>query len=225
MGNDGGTIARRSDILSLHSKTKESSFKDVLDDSRGALLNTCAISSQPLSGNGPIVSDYKGRLYLKEAILEYIVSRNKAQDTESQAPETGENALAHVRTTSDLVQLTVFWEKTTDTRLKCPISQDLKQTTVFVYLRGCGCVLLSKTVQTAEKESQKCPGCDKPFSSVDIVKLNPTNDEMTAAFNTANYHKVQALGLTHSKKKKKRLKRRAPEPEPPAGSTSKKIKK
>lgn len=203
MGNDGGTIARRSDILLLHSQQKGSSSNDHLDDTKTALMTTCAVSSKPLYDNGAIVSDYKGSLYLKEPLLEYIVNRKKTEKTEDR--------LSHIRNMGDLVEVQVSWEKTSQGALKCPVLQELKSTAVYAYLRPCGCVLLLAVVETAAKDSKKCPHCDAEFSALDIVKLNPTGNERIAIFNTENYEKLVAQGYTHSKKKKRKPKRKAPE--------------
>ena len=66
MGNDGGTIAKRQDLFSLH-KPKQ---KEALEDEQ---VNVCAISYMPLSD--PVVGDYKGFLYRKDKLIEYILAQ------------------------------------------------------------------------------------------------------------------------------------------------------
>ena len=66
MGNDGGTIAKRQDILSLHSYGKhgENDRIQIAHDDECSDLTTCALSSTPLYVPTTLIilSDYKVKL-------------------------------------------------------------------------------------------------------------------------------------------------------------------
>lgn len=78
MGNDGGTIAKRQDLFSLH-KPKQ---KEALEDEQ---VNVCAISYMPLSD--PVVGDYKGFLYRKDKLIEYILASKKLSENQKKGAQ------------------------------------------------------------------------------------------------------------------------------------------
>ncbi|KAK6460911.1 Rtf2 RING-finger-domain-containing protein [Scheffersomyces coipomensis] len=220
MGNDGGTIAKRQDILSLHSQFNGSDSKSQqgADDIESTLLTTCAISSLPLySLNGlvPIVGDYKGRLYIKEKILEYIIKQKF--DKSSLKP-----AYAHIKSLKDLIEVNIKWIKDDESdtyHIQCPVtkeSQSFKAS--YAYLRPCGCVLSYKVLEEVSSSfthtevpfPSLCPVCEKEFQfNYDIVIINPLKNTDNDEFNESNYKYLgDVLGLTHSKaiKQKKKSK-------------------
>ena len=72
MGADGGTIAKRQDLLSsLTNRTNGDAQRG--EDKEEDLIKVCHLSSLPLYNNDPIVSDYKGKLYIKEKLLQYLL--------------------------------------------------------------------------------------------------------------------------------------------------------
>ncbi|KAG2424314.1 hypothetical protein HYH02_015204 [Chlamydomonas schloesseri] len=100
MGLDGGTIASRSDVLRRQSQRVAQN--DTSRSSRGGnaagkvsdpgaveasvarqtAWSTCALSSQPLQP--PIVADGLGRLYNKEAVIQFILcAKDKVTDPEA----------------------------------------------------------------------------------------------------------------------------------------------
>ncbi|GMF98004.1 unnamed protein product [[Candida] boidinii] len=94
MGNDGGTIPSRREILNFNSRNKTSSIKNKnknLNSSNGSIeisnenysnlilnyLNDwkyCKLSKKLL--DFPILSDYKGQLYNKEEILKFLLNKD-----------------------------------------------------------------------------------------------------------------------------------------------------
>lgn len=72
MGNDGGTIARRSDLV----QTKQTSKTSLDIDPRLQARNTwaqCALSRLPLKR--PVVADALGNLYRKEKVVEFLLKK------------------------------------------------------------------------------------------------------------------------------------------------------
>ncbi|KAK6198737.1 Rtf2 RING-finger-domain-containing protein [Scheffersomyces amazonensis] len=213
MGNDGGTIAKRQDILSLHSSLRNlESRQELLNENESTLLTTCAISSLPLySTKGhivPIVGDYKGKLYIKEKILEYIIKRK----IDKSLPNP---AFAHINSLKDLIDVTIQWIYQDGVWIiQCPVTKESKASkATYAYLRPCGCVMSNKVLEEISKTSSKelpyeslCPVCDKLFNfNYDIVIINPLNNEKSSKFNETNYRYIsEVLGLTHSKDIKKK---------------------
>lgn len=231
MGNDGGTIAKRQDILSLHSYGNPGKNKtgQVVDDNEESMLNTCALSSLPLynSEEPPIVSDYKGKLYLKEKILEYIIgckNRKNLTDLDSSRART----YNHIHSMNDLVDVHIQWRTNDEynATIECPISKELRRNnTTYAYLRPCGCVLSFKFLDgflkhIDEKNSKgdghrasqeiECPNCGKLFCfKYDVVILNPSDNPHHREFNQKSLsHLEHDLLLTHSKKHKKEKKKK-----------------
>ncbi|VEU22400.1 DEKNAAC103470 [Brettanomyces naardenensis] len=153
MGNDGGTIPSRSEILNFNKRKldgdsgggnevtgKELDLWKIL-----GLYTYCGVSHKRLSK--PIVSDYKGNLYNKEAILENLirmrsteVSRSgtspKTNDGKQQKSKlevkdeadttivsTGDSSLSHIRSLKDVVELQIEYSEEKGT-IRCPLSGD-----------------------------------------------------------------------------------------------------
>ncbi|KAI3407036.2 rtf2 [Candida oxycetoniae] len=138
MGNEGGTIAKRQDILSLHSGGHRSRPGIESDDAKQVLLHSCAFSGLPLYQNTPTVGDYKGRLYIKEKILQYILD-SKLDKLKSKAE------FQHLRSLKDLCKVAIKFEVVDDiAHFQCPITKELDDKCVYAYLRPCGCVMAYK---------------------------------------------------------------------------------
>lgn len=246
MGNDGGTIASRQDILSLHSygKNCRNEKKEIADDDESSILTTCALSSLPLFSpeQPPVVSDYKGKLYLKEKTLEYII-KQKTKDNDFSDKNVAKNnkssPFSHIRSMNDIVDIHIKWRTDTDSAnpsIECPISKELKNSnTVYAYLRPCGCVLSFKFLEGFTKYFEKsnnkpddalgemeCPNCGKMFCfKYDVVILNPLDIAQYTEFNERSLKFLQDnLLLTHSKNPKKNKKKRKDRPQTEHDSTS-----
>ncbi|CUM67416.1 uncharacterized protein PRCAT00005110001 [Priceomyces carsonii] len=216
MGNDGGTIAKRQDILSLHSQGIRDALShgiEAVEDKESTMLTTCAISSLPLYNNNeelPVVGDYKGKLFLKEKILEYLIAKRIAKNDVNKRFE-------HINTMNDLLELKLTWkEHEGNQMLECPITLGVKiRGMVFAYPRTCGCVMsykvLAKLLEQSEGSKIYCPCCNKPMPlKHSIVIINPMENSEYSEINNESYEYTKNhLKLTHSMKPikhKKRLK-------------------
>mmetsp|Transcript_6521 Transcript_6521/g.8192 ORF Transcript_6521/g.8192 Transcript_6521/m.8192 type:complete len:263 (-) Transcript_6521:15-803(-) len=223
MGNDGGTIASRQDILSLHSygKNGENEKIQIVDDENSDLTK-CALSSSLLYGpEGPIiVSDYKGKLYDKLEVLKYMLkqkSSNDLIDTKNNEVTKIASPFSHLRSLRDIVDVHVNWKANSSgarPTIECPVTKELNSNTVYAYLRPCGCVLSFKILEEfdkyfAEKRNKSdkrlkdfdCPNCGELFCfKLDVVILNPRDVKERTEFNKRSFNLLQDLQLTHSKK-------------------------
>ncbi|EST07154.1 Replication termination factor 2, RING-finger [Kalmanozyma brasiliensis GHG001] len=194
MGNDGGSIAKRDELV----RTKASLEKVDPELLRQSLWTICSLSRQPLSP--PVASDPLGRLYNKDAIVQHLLLRH------SEASSSKLDPIAHIRGLRDITDLTLtpntLYRPASPTTaasdehsvypFMCPLSSkqmDGKQR--FVYIVGCGCVMsatgLKSTISASEEETP-CPVCSKPFNAAGLLKgkqeatgsvvtINPAREE------------------------------------------------
>lgn len=205
MGNDGGTIVKK-----IKESLEEKS--EAGEDEEYTKLTTCAISLLPLY-NQPIVSDYLGRLYLKEKVLEYIINKSSS------------NALEHITSMKDIVDTKINWKLVNSKYyIECPITHIIKtKNSEYGYLRECGCVVSYKLLQKlmSLKSDYNCPNCNKKFDKYDIVMINPMKNEEYTLINKTNFNHLDNLGLAHSKASKRKKKRNLADKQ----EKSKKVKK
>ncbi|KAJ7070341.1 DUF602-domain-containing protein [Mycena belliarum] len=181
MGNDGGSIPDRRDLV--RSKPKAEA-PDKANQSR-ARWHFCALSKRRLQE--PVVSCVLGKLYNKDAIIEFLLDRDAYGD--------GENICGHIRSLKDIKTLTLTanpapvqpnTEPSEHPQFVCPLTlKEMNGVLPFVYLRPCGCVfaaagLAAVRVAPADVQEGKdtCPQCAAKYShAFDCVSLNPAPDE------------------------------------------------
>lgn len=190
MGNDGGTIVKKI-------KGEVKAHVDTTEDEEYTVLTTCYLSSLPLY-NQPVVSDYLGRLYSKEKILENLLEKDKINKD-----------IDHINSIRDVIDLKISWKLINSKYyIECPVSHITKvKNSEYSYLRTCGCVVSYKLL-TNLPTNNNCPNCDTHFDKYDIVLVNPMKNQQFTSINTNNFNHLQQQGLTHSKTPKKIKKRK-----------------
>ncbi|KAJ7197292.1 DUF602-domain-containing protein [Mycena pura] len=183
MGNDGGSIPDRRDLVRNKRKAEP---VDKANQTR-ARWRFCALSKRRLQE--PVVSCALGKLYNKDAIIEFLLDRDVYGD--------GENICGHIRSLKDVKTLTLTpnsapvppeTEPSERTQFVCPLTlREMNGLMPFVYLRPCGCVfavaglsaLRSTPLESgSEPEKDTCPQCATKYShSVDSIPINPLPDE------------------------------------------------
>ncbi|RCK60899.1 Replication termination factor 2 [Candida viswanathii] len=198
MGADGGSIATRQDILSNHT-TKSQHNVPQGEDKEENLIKTCHFSTLPLYGNDPIVGDCRGKLYIKEYILKYILGTKK--DKANVRAE-----FSHIALLKDISPVHVFWTVVDKVPfIECPVTKEVERG--FSYLRTCGCLVSSKALREFKHEG-KCPNCNLSFEDYDVVVLDPLNKKENVALNDKNMEVLQGKGLSHSKLPLKKAKKK-----------------
>jgi hypothetical protein len=151
----------------------------------------------------PVVSCDLGKLYNKDAIIEYLLDKSAYGD--------GEEICGHIRSLKDIktLKLTARSTPVTSTdvppgevpQFVCPLNlKEMNGVQPFVYLRSCGCVFSQSALRTllpsstptkeissgeesngnspAKEELDVCPQCATKFSQTsDIMTINPSEDE------------------------------------------------
>ncbi|RPD70844.1 DUF602-domain-containing protein [Lentinus tigrinus ALCF2SS1-7] len=206
MGNDGGSIPDRRDLVKSKPKAEQADRANQIR----AMWFFCALSKRPLQE--PIVSCPLGKLYNKDAVLEFLLDR-KAFGAE------GEVVCGHIRSLKDLktLKLTRNTAKASPPSsdsvpdrapFVCPLNlKEMNGVQPFVYLQPCGCVFSQAGLKTVagsppskspkadgEAGSDKgkdvasldlCPQCGAKYDrTTDILMLNPppeVEEDMRAA--------------------------------------------
>lgn len=152
--------------------------------------HTCQLTNKELQR--PVVSDYKGLLYNKESILEYLVDPDRFGEKQR-------ILVSHIKSLRDVVELRL-------NGFVCPITgNELGSGGVnYVYLVSCGDCLAQKCLKLSSSE---CPVCGLAYGEDDVIVLNPSDATEVEALESRMAH-LQSRGMTHSLKKSKRRKDR-----------------
>ncbi|KAK7023812.1 Rtf2 domain-containing protein [Favolaschia claudopus] len=188
-----------------------------------ARWNFCALSKRRLQE--PVVSCALGKLYNKDAIIEFLLDRDAYGD--------GENICSHIRSLKDVKTLTLTpnpapaalgTEPSERPQFVCPLTmKEMNGAMPFVYLRPCGCVFSAGGLNAmrstppdgaTDGEKDTCPQCAaKYIRAADCIPLNPgAEQEESLRF------ALEAQRLLEPVKKSKKRKAAAADPaaEPPA---------
>ncbi|KZT68858.1 DUF602-domain-containing protein [Daedalea quercina L-15889] len=236
MGNDGGSIPDRRDLVKSKAKAEQ---PDKANQTRAKWL-FCALSKAPLQE--PVASCPLGKLYNKDAVIEYLLDRNRYGD--------GEEICGHLRSMKDLTTLkltrntskspadniTASADNADRASFMCPLNfKEMNGSQPFVYLSTCGCVFslsglkavtgaaspgnsdgqLDSEVKGKEgrdggKQLDMCPQCGAKYDhTTDIITLNPSPEE--EAKTREALERRRAAEPTKTKGKKRKAKRDAPE--------------
>lgn len=186
MGNDGGSIARRDEVV----KVKVDVSKSDPSIARKAKWTLCRLSRQPLKQ--PVVADALGRIYNKEAVINWLVEK-KVNPTRNGE----ENGMGHVKGLKDFTTLQLHPYSAKDDKnddddlvaFSCPLTnKPMNGSHRFVYIKTSGAVmsesglkaLLSQSAPSSASTSKKqstdsdatkkdteataeCPITSKPF--------------------------------------------------------------
>ena len=99
MGCDGGSIPKRKEIVK-NKRKDESVDKQVY---LTAKWHFCALSGLPL--HKPIVSCQLGRLYNKDAILQYLIDRKVSNNQPGPSDRKSESISSHIKSLKDVTEL------------------------------------------------------------------------------------------------------------------------
>ncbi|WVQ99520.1 hypothetical protein IAU59_006656 [Kwoniella sp. CBS 9459] len=168
MGADGGSIPDRRDLVRTKAKTEQTD-KALLRE----LFLLCALSKKPLSR--PVVLDPLGKLYNKDAVLEYFIDKTKYGD--------GEQICGYLKGLKDLLTLNVTpnpdytppsASTTADIPSRapfvCPLSlREMSGSVPFIALRPCGCVFSDAAIRAIIPNLTKGIGAKAIATTTDDV--------------------------------------------------------
>jgi hypothetical protein len=205
MGNDGGSIPTRRELVKNAARDPNTSeLKATQHEAQSHAWSYCPLSNRPLAA--PIVSDYAGTLYNKDAILEQLLPKD--DNVPASVIKEKEDVLqGRVKGLRDVVEVkfTVVKEGK-DEKKTCPItSKELGPTTKAVYLVPCGHAFSEVAIR--EVAGDTCVECNVPYTSENIIPILPIAKEDIAKL-AARATKLKESALTHSLKKAPRSKKR-----------------
>ncbi|EMF11405.1 DUF602-domain-containing protein [Sphaerulina musiva SO2202] len=197
MGNDGGSIPTRRELVKEAAKDKTTTqVKEVQHEQQEYYWTTDPISREPLTQ--PVVSDSSGKLYNKSTILEYLVESARKEDADTITQGA-------IKSLKDVVEVKFEIDTAATSSVvkgeawKCPITGDkLGPGSKAVYLVPCGHAFSGSAIK--EVSGEKCLTCESEYATNDVIPILPTGatDIARLAFRVKT---LQEKGLAHSLKK------------------------
>jgi hypothetical protein len=240
MGNDGGSIPDRRDLVRTKPKAEQA---DKANQTRARWF-FCALSKKKLQE--PVVSCALGKLYNKDALIEFLLDRTAYGD--------GEDICGHIRSLKDVKTLKLTPNPTpappesagsgslNHAQFICPLNlKEMNGGQPFVYISKCGCVFTQsgfKTITKASsnspppdiKEKEKgseappdgekektdlepCPQCGEKFSRKDEVRIiNPGPEDEERMQEEMERRRLLESSKTRKSKKRKADNLEQPQP-------------
>ncbi|KAI9292917.1 DUF602-domain-containing protein [Neoconidiobolus thromboides FSU 785] len=177
MGNDGGSIPKRTELV----KTKKKAVKSDNSEKLISKWHFCALSKAILSM--PVVVCALGKLYNKEAILEHLIngSASKYGDSDKICPHV--TSMSHIKELNLTENPTFDKTKSSSSPFICPLNQKVMNGNLpFVYISKCGCVFSKAGIKDLRGTEMKCPLCSKAYEEADITDINPPEETQTELF-------------------------------------------
>ncbi|KAI0880027.1 DUF602-domain-containing protein [Annulohypoxylon maeteangense] len=203
MGNDGGSIPKRRELVREAARLPTASeLKATALESLTHAWTTCPLSDSPLDLSNA-VSDWRGRLYNYEAILQCLMP--SSSETAMHEAQEAEFARTGVRSLKDVVKLHFTTRKDEKARefAACPVSmKELGAATKSVYIVPCGHVFAEVAMKEISDTEKQCPECSATFQERDIIPILST-DEAELERLAKRADELKTLGLAHNLKKEK----------------------
>eukprot|EP00009_Paramoeba_aestuarina_P008036 CAMPEP_0201520786 /NCGR_PEP_ID=MMETSP0161_2-20130828/12554_1 /ASSEMBLY_ACC=CAM_ASM_000251 /TAXON_ID=180227 /ORGANISM="Neoparamoeba aestuarina, Strain SoJaBio B1-5/56/2" /LENGTH=262 /DNA_ID=CAMNT_0047919271 /DNA_START=149 /DNA_END=937 /DNA_ORIENTATION=- len=196
-GNDGGSIPRREELVTLKQAPGQ------IKASEKARLHAvcCSLSDRPLKA--PVVVCDLGKLYNKEAIIEFILERKSNPDNEIN------EEFQHLTSLKDVTPVTLEPNPNFDELdqgksypFLCPITKEtFNGIHPFVFLKSCSHAVSEKILK--ETSDKRCPVCEALFEDDDVVPLNPDEETMEKLKDRLEAKEAQKRAKAASRKRKK----------------------
>lgn len=190
-GGDGGsTCAESRDCyLSMYAERKP----DKVDPNEQRLSKwlNCALSNEPLKH--PIVIDYLGNLFNKQALVEAMLGKKLPK------------AFSHIKGLKDMIAVELEpipgEASGSEVKFQCPITGlEFNGKYKFYALKSCGHVLSVKALK--EVKSSSCHVCRKEFVESDKIVINGNEEEVIALREKMEIEKAEKAKLREKKVKK-----------------------
>ncbi|KAL9112977.1 MAG: hypothetical protein Q9227_002842 [Pyrenula ochraceoflavens] len=207
MGNDGGSIPKRAELVKEAARNPTTSeIKETQKEQQAHLWTTCPLSHKPLTR--PIVSDSGGNLYNKDAIIQYLLP----EETSTINKEDCEKLLGgRVKSLKDVVEVNFTIDESAKfndggERYKCPITgKQLGPAVKAVYIVPCGHAFSYEAVK--EMKTKECLQCAIPYETENVIPILTIAEDDAASLKN-RIEKLMASGLTHSLRKASGSKKR-----------------
>lgn len=226
MGNDGGSIPKRRELVKEAAKALSTTqVKEVRTEQQAHAWSHDPLTRKPLAR--PVVSDSAGVLYNKDSIIEHILRG----DDDPDKAEADKQMQGRVKSLKDVVEVkfevdeegkSSLLESVGSTGRKerwvCPISgKEMGPGAKAVYLVPCGHAFAGSVVKEVSGETclQVCfplgsdylradvltsVQCNEPYAANDVIPILPVEDTDIARL-SLRVKTLKEKGLTHALKK------------------------
>ena len=210
MGNDGGSIPTRRELVKEAARNKTTTeLKETQAEQQEYFWTTDPITNEPLEP--PIVADCNGKLYKKESVLKLLTADESINKEEAEKATAGA-----VKTLKDVVEVKFTADTgasengekamngTKANKWICPITnKPLGPGSKAVYIVPCGHAFSGAAIK--EVADDKCLVCSETYAPNDVIPIVPTSAEDLARL-ALRMKTLKEKGLTHSLKKGKKRK-------------------
>lgn len=206
MGNDGGSIPTRRELVKSASKNPTiSDLKEKQKEHLAHRWSQCPISHKALVK--PVVADYAGDLYNKDAIIQYLLPDDMSTLDKVEAESFLQGRVKGLKDVVEIIFEEEYDEKKNADKWICPVtSKELGPSVKAVYLVPCGHAFSSEAIK--EMKSSECVQCGQKYENPrDVLPILPVSEEDKTAV-IERIETLKNLGLTHSLKKDKSGKKR-----------------
>nr|XP_021139329.1 protein RTF2 homolog isoform X2 [Columba livia] len=165
----------------------------------------CALSQEKLCR--PIVACELGRLYNKDAVIEFLL--DKSPD------KTPMEAASHIKSIKNVTELKLAdnpawsgdkesikgdkYDDIQSARFICPVvGLEMNGRHRFCFLRNCGCVFSERALK--EIKSEVCHKCGVPFQEEDVIVLNGNKEDVEVLKKRMEDRRLQSKLEKKSKK-------------------------
>ncbi|XP_034980255.1 replication termination factor 2 [Zootoca vivipara] len=179
MGCDGGTIPKRHELVKGPRKIEKVDKNAELV----AQWYYCTLSQEKLSR--PIVACELGRLYNKDAIIEFLLDKS--------SDKVLVEAASHIKSIKNVIELNLSdnpawtgdkgntkgdkYDDIQSARFICPVvGLEMNGRHRFCFLRNCGCVFSERALK--EIKTEVCHKCGASFQDDDVIVLNGTKEDV-----------------------------------------------
>ncbi|KAK7747260.1 Replication termination factor 2 [Cytospora paraplurivora] len=208
MGNDGGSIPKRRELVKEAARSKTiSELKATALESLSHSWTRDPLSSEPIDMEN-VVSDWRGRLYNYESVLKGLVPGDEEAELNGNANGNDMTfASTGIKSLRDVVKLNFKKYRPAGSKEKeiwaCPVSlKELGPATKTVYIVPCGHVFAEVAIKEITDQEHICPECSGAFEEQDILPILPTEEAQLEKL-SKRMVELRSRGLTHSKKKDK----------------------
>ncbi|KVH90704.1 protein RTF2 homolog [Cynara cardunculus var. scolymus] len=181
-GGDGGATGAESRDCYLNMYAEKKPDKVDPNEQRLSLFMNCALSNEPLKH--PIVVDYLGNLFNKQALVESLLMKKLPK------------AFSHIKGLKDMIAVELASIPGSDSpnggevKFQCPITGlEFNGKYRFHALKSCGHVLSAKALK--EVKSSSCLVCHKDFVESDKIVINGNEEEVIALREKMEMEKVK----------------------------------
>ncbi|EXJ57962.1 hypothetical protein A1O7_05385 [Cladophialophora yegresii CBS 114405] len=206
MGNDGGSIPTRRELVKEAARNPTATeLKDKQKEHLAHRWATCPVSLRPLMK--PVVSDYSGDLYNKDAIIQFLLPAEAISVDKEEYEKFIQGRIKSLKDVVEVLFETEYDEETRSERWICPVtSKALGPNVKAVYLVPCGHAFSHEAIKEMKSEG-KCVQCTTPYEERDVVPILPSTEKDKASV-MKRIETLRSLGLTHSLKKASGSKKR-----------------